>query len=250
MIISIITVSYNSAATIEDTLRSVAKQDYPTIEHIIVDGGSNDGTLKIIENQGAHVAKLISEPDDGIFDAMNKGLRLATGDIIGFLNSDDIFETNNIVSTIAQTLGELKYDCCYGDLVYVEQSNLNRVVRYWKSQSYRAGLFDRGWVPAHPTFYAKREVYEQLGNFDIQFRLAADFDILLRFFMVHKISSVYIPKVMVRMRLGGASNISYLNIYKQNIEIARSFKKNGFSNGIKPFVFKLFDRATQFLYRP
>ena len=250
MKISIITVCYNSAKTISDTLQSVREQTYPNIEHIVIDGGSKDNTLEVVAAAGPHVAKLVSEKDNGIFDAMNKGLALATGEIVGFLNSDDVFAHVDVVSEIAQAMVDRSIDACYGDLIYVAQDDMNKIVRYWKSREYKQGLFERGWVPAHPTFYARRKLYQSYGDFDLDLRLAADFDIMLRFFEAHRITSAYIPDVLVKMRLGGASNASYSNVLQQNREIAMAFRKYGFSVGLKPFIFKLMSRFLQFIRKP
>lgn len=250
MKISVITVCFNSATTIGQTLRSVREQTHRDIEHIVVDGGSKDNTLEVVATEGLHVAKLDSQPDSGIYDAMNKGLALATGEVVGFLNSDDVFAHAGVISKIALTMADSAVDACYGDLVYVAQNDLNRIVRYWKSGEYKRGLFDRGWVPAHPTFYARRELYEKYGGFDLDLRLAADFDILLRFFEVYRIRTSYISDVLVRMRLGGATNVSVGNVLRQNMEIARAFRKYGLNVGLKPFAFKLMSRLSQFAWKP
>lgn len=250
MKISIVTVCYNSASTIGATLQSVREQTHPDIEHIIVDGGSGDKTLDVVASAGPHVTKIISEHDHGIYDAMNKGLALATGDIVGFLNSDDILAHSNVITKIAEVMSDTALDGCYGDLVYVAQHDMNKVVRYWKSRDYSAGLFDRGWVPAHPTFYARRILYQRYGGFDLTFRLAADFDILLRFFEACGITSSYIPEVLVKMRLGGATNVSLGNVLRQNMEIARAFRKYGMRVGLKPFAFRMISRLSQFVRKP
>jgi len=250
MKISIITVCYNSARTIAHTLRSVREQTYGNVEHIVVDGGSTDETLKIVAAEGAHVAKLVSERDNGIYDAMNKGIRLATGGVIGFLNSDDVFAHADVVSRIAQAMANPLIDSCYGDLVYVSSEDMSKVIRYWKSREYRPGLFGKGWVPAHPTFYARRELYQEHGGFDLDMRLAADFDMLLRLFEAHRITSAYIPEVLVKMRLGGATNVSFGNVLRQNREIARAFRKYGLDVGIRPFAYKLMSRVAQFVRKP
>ncbi len=250
MKVSIITVCYNAAETIADTLRSVRQQTYHNIEHIVVDGGSVDNTLAVVAAEGSHVVKLVSERDRGIYDAMNKGLALATGEVVGFLNSDDLLAHGDVIKKIAQTMADPAINACYGDLVYVAQDDTNKVVRYWKSQTYRHGLFDRGWVPAHPTFYARRVIYQSYGNFDLGMQLAADFDILLRFFVGHRITSAYIPEVLVRMRLGGATNVSLRNVLRQNMEIAKAFRKYGLRVGLKPFVFRLMSRLSQFVRKP
>lgn len=250
MKISVITVCYNSAKTIGDTLRSVRAQSHGDIEHIIIDGGSSDNTLDIIAADGPHVAMLVSERDKGLYDAMNKGLALATGEVVGFLNSDDVFANADVLSEVALVMAEPSIDACYGDLVYVAPDDTGKVIRYWRSQRFVRGLFERGWVPAHPTFYARRELYQEFGRFDVSMRLAADFDMLLRLFVVRGITTTYIPHVLVRMRLGGASNESLAHVIRQNVEIARAFRKYGFRVGLKPFVFKLMLRISQFIRRP
>ena len=250
MKITIITVSYNAAKTIGDTLRSVREQSYQQIEHIVIDGGSTDQTLDIVAAEGTHVAKVVSEKDEGLYDAMNKGLALATGDVVGFLNSDDVFANADVLTAVAQAMVEPSTDACYGDLVYVAPDDTRKVIRYWRSREYERGLFERGWVPAHPTFYARRELYERFGGFDLRLGLAADFDVLLRLIGVHGITTTYIPHVLVRMRLGGASNESLPSVIRQNVDIARAFRKYGWKVGMKPFVFKMMLRISQFVRKP
>jgi glycosyltransferase involved in cell wall biosynthesis len=247
MKISIITVCLNSEKTILNTLRSVQNQNYKNIEYIIIDGGSKDRTLDILAAEKHCITKLISEADEGIYEAMNKGLSFATGDVVGFLNSDDFFTNSNIISLIANCLKNSSVDACYGDLIYISPGNTTKVVRYWKSQKYNPGLFDRGWMPPHPTFYARRSLYSTYGNFDLKFKIAADFDLLFRFFRVYKITSLYIPQTLVTMTLGGVSNRSFFNIYRQNVENIKIFHKYGFKVGLNFFIFKLFHRLKQFL---
>ncbi len=246
MKISIITVVYNSAATIEDTIMSVAAQTYQDVEHIVVDGASTDGTLSVIHRHMDKIKRFISEPDKGIYDAMNKGIRLATGDVIGFLNADDIYADNSVFEKAAEVFADSSVDACYADLVYVSYNNLNRVIRYWKSQKYRDGLFKRGWMPAHPTFFARKGVYDKYGGFDLDFKFQSDFDLTMRFLEVYKIKAVYIPEIFVKMRIGGATNRSLLNIIKGNIEAYQACKKNGLN--VSPFfvVRKILSRIPQF----
>lgn len=250
MKVSIVTVCYNSAQTIGATLRSVRQQTYPDIEHIVIDGGSSDATLKVVATEGHHVAKIISEPDKGIYDAMNKGLAISTGEVVGFLNSDDVLSHPAVIEKIMAVMSNATVDACHGDLVYVAQYDTDKMVRYWRSRAYRPGLFERGWVPAHPSFYARTTLYRQHGDFDLTFQLAADFEMLLRLLEIHQISSVYIPEVLVKMRLGGATNGKLRNVFKQNIEIAKAFRKYGLRGGLRPFAFKLMLRLTQFLHKP
>lgn len=247
--ISIVTVTRNSAATIEGTILSVARQSYPHAEHIIIDGASTDGTLDIINRHRNKFSKIVSEPDGGIYDAMNKGIRLATGDVVGFLNADDVYSDANVLGEIADTFEDATVGACYGDLVYMDES-LSRVVRYWKSRPYRDGLFEKGWMPAHPTFFVRRAAFERYGDFDPAFRLQSDFDLTMRFLSICKIKSVYLPKVLVKMRLGGATNKSAANVIKGNIEAYRICRKNGLR--VTPFfiVTKILSRVPQFFSKP
>ncbi len=249
--ISVITVCFNSAGTIRDTLESVAGQSYKDIEHIVIDGASTDGTLAILHEWHMHELRLVSQPDEGIYDAMNKGLALATGDVIGFLNADDIYAGPDILEDIASLFEKQNADVCYGDLVYVKQFDTARIARYWKSCDYKANLFRSGWIPPHPTFFARRPVYETHGNFDLRFRLAADFELMLRFMTRDDIKPVYLPKVLVRMRLGGATNRSFFNVVKQNVEIFRAGRKH--NSPISPLRFvstKAMNRMIQFTTLP
>lgn len=250
MKISIVTVVYNNAETIEETILSVASQSYRDIEHIVVDGVSTDGTMDVVRRHQEKIAKLVSEPDEGIFDAMNKGIQLATGEVIAFLNADDIYADNTVLEQVASAFSDPSVGACYADLVYVDPVNLNKVVRFWKSQDYRPGLFQRGWVPAHPTFFARKKVYDEYGGFDVAYRLAADFELMLRFLEKFKVKPVYIPGIFVKMRTGGASNNSIRNIIQQNMDIYRACKKNSVS--VSPFfVFtKFFSKLSQFYSRP
>lgn len=250
MKISVITVCFRSAATIEDTLRSVAAQTHPDIEHIVVDGGSTDGTMAIVERFRGRLASVVSEPDRGVWDAMNKGLALATGEIVGFLNADDIFAVPDALSSVAAALADSSVDACYADLVYVDAKDLNRVTRYWRSREYVGGLFRSGWMPAHPTFYARRAVYDRLGGFDCHFSLQADFELTMRFLEIHGIKSAYIPRILVKMRMGGMSNNSVRNILKGNVEAYRACWLHGLH--VSPFFFfrKILGRIPQFFARP
>lgn len=227
MSISIITITYNSEKTLKDTIDSVMSQTYKDIEYIVIDGNSNDNTVDIVKSYGSKISKFISEPDHGIYDAMNKGLKLASGDIIGILNSDDIFYDETIVSRIVKEFEEKNVDCIFGDLYYVDQYDTNKIVRRWISSSFIPDSFANGWHPAHPTFYVKREIYEKYGYFDLEFSVSADFELMLRFLEKHKISSSYIPQVLIKMRDGGESNRSIKNILLGNKNIRRAFDKNG-----------------------
>lgn len=251
MKISIITVCYNSEKTIEDTLRSVCEQKHENIEHIIVDGLSTDRTLAVVATFGAHVAKIVSENDKGIYDAMNKGIALSTGDIIGFINADDFYSSPDVLSAVARAFKSSGADCCYGDLCYVQQDDISKTVRYWRSTPFSSGLFRQGWVPPHPTFFVRREVFARLGGFDLRFKIAADFELMARYLEVAHITSCYIPEVLVKMRLGGISNRSLKNIFKQNTEIRRALSSIGMRSSLVGFLFnKLVIRTLQFVRRP
>jgi len=224
--ITVVTAVYNGAETIEDTLRSVALQTHPDIEHIVVDGASTDATLAIVERYRNGIARLISEPDRGVYDAMNKGLSVATGEIVGFLNADDVFATPTVLSRIAETLAPADIDASYANLDYVSQTDPTRIVRRWRSTSYRPGLFERGWMPAHPTFYAKRHVYDAFGGFDLSFKLQADFELTMRLMRVHDIRTTFVPEVWIKMRTGGMSNNSVRNVVRGNMEAYQACRKH------------------------
>ncbi|MFP5470305.1 MAG: glycosyltransferase family 2 protein [Bacteroidia bacterium] len=236
MKISIITVCYNSAKTIEDTIQSVLSQDYQNIEYIIVDGASKDDTLQIVKKYKDKISHIISELDKGIYDAMNKGIALATGDVIGILNSDDVLADSTILSSIANAFNDKTIDATYGNLVYVQTDNLNKITRTWKSKPYKEGDFLKGWMPPHPTFYAKKSCYGKLGTYNLQLTSAADYELMLRFIHKHKINIAYIPKTLVKMRVGGKSNITLKNRLKANQEDRQAWK----INELKPHFYTLF----------
>jgi glycosyltransferase involved in cell wall biosynthesis len=236
MKVSIITVSFNSATTITDTIKSVLNQDYKDIEYIIIDGNSSDSTLAVIEAFKTRIAKIISEPDEGIYDAMNKGLALATGDIIGILNSDDVYADNTVVSDVVMAMQRANSDACYADLCYVAKEDLTKIVRYWQSGPYLKESFLNGWMPPHPTFFLKRECYNSFGGFNTNFRTSADYEIMLRMLYKNGVSCTYLPRVIIQMRVGGQSNVSLKNRLQANSEDRRAW----FVNGLKPGVFTLF----------
>jgi glycosyltransferase involved in cell wall biosynthesis len=248
---SIITVVFNNETTIADTVRSVAMQTYPNIEYLVIDGKSTDGTLERLRDSDDTVTLLISEPDKGIYDAMNKGIALASGEFIGFINADDFYPSATVLATVAAAFEKSGADCCYGDLCYVSQVDPTRTVRYWRSADFVPGAFEKSWSPPHPTFFVRRSVYQRLGGFDLSFKIAADFELMARYLEAARITSCYIPEVLVKMRLGGTSNRSLSNIFKQNAEIRRAFSKNGLRSSLVSFVLnKLVTRAIQFVRRP
>ena len=230
MKISIITATYNSQDTILDAIQSVASQSYDNIEHIIIDGKSTDNTLSIIKKNSDKFSKIISESDEGIYDALNKGIKNATGDIIAFLHADDIYADNTIIENAVKLFSEKEADSIFGDLQYVSKEDTNKIIRYWKSGEFTISKLKKGWMPPHPTFFVKKEVYDKFGMFDTSFRIAADYDIILRFLGKHKISTAYLPEVMIKMRVGGESNKSIKNIIKKMKEDVKALKKNKLGN--------------------
>lgn len=248
MKVSVITVSFNSGKFIDDSLESVRFQKYNNIEHIVIDGGSTDETLNILKSKYSQSITLISEPDKGIYDAMNKGIDASTGEIIAFLNSDDFYINNEVISKVVKEFkNDSMLDACYADLIYVDTFNTLKNIRYIKSRTFKSGLFSKGWCPPHPTFFVRRSVYESFGKFDLSFHLASDFDLMMRFLEIKKIKSHYIPDVLVKMRVGGVTNKNLKNIWKQNIEILNSFYKNGLSvNKMNFFLNKIISRVLQF----
>lgn len=247
MKVSIITVVLNNAEYIEACIQSVINQDYENIEYIVIDGGSTDGTIEIIKKYEDKINVWISEPDDGIYDAMNKGIKLASGDIIGFLNADDVYFADNVLKNVASAMHDPGMDACYSDLIYVDREDLNKIVRYWRSCQFEPGLFKKGWVPAHPTFFARKSIYDRYDCFDLYYKLAADYELMARFLEHHRIRAIYIPEIFVKMRIGGASNKSLLNIIRQNREIFHACKKNNITISLLSFLISKFaSRLGQF----
>lgn len=246
--ISVITAVYNCKRTIAQAIDSVLSQSHPVVEYIVIDGASTDGTLAVLEPYRSQLDVLISERDDGIYDALNKGIKCATGDVIGFLHADDVFEDNNVLSKVAATFHDPAVDAVYGDLVYVRHSDINQVIRYWKSGNYDSATLSRGWMPPHPTFYVRRSVYERLGGFDTRYRIAADYDTVLRFLAVGKIRAIYIPEIFVRMRAGGISNRSLKTIYRKSREDIDVLRRNKVG-GVITLLFKNFRKISQFWSR-
>lgn len=235
MKVSIITVTWNSESTLKDTLDSVLFQTYDDIEHIIVDGKSIDSTMSIVKSYESRYKgnlKYISEPDHGIYDAMNKGISMATGDIVGILNSDDFYTSNDVVECVVKSMQNINIDAVYADVHYVHDSNLNKCIRYYSSQLFSRRLMRFGLMPAHPSFYCRRIIYEKCGLFDLSYKVAADFENLLRLLYIHRIRTLYIHKDFVTMRTGGASSSglhSHMQIMKDHL---RALKKNGIYSNI------------------
>ncbi len=243
--VSIITAAYNSAQTIGDTIESVLKQTYQNIEHIIVDGASTDNTVEIVKNYGNKIAKIISEPDRGIYDAMNKGIQAATGDIIGILNSDDFFTSNDIVAEIVKTFEENNIDALYGDVHFVNPNDLKKCVRYYSSSIFRPTLFRYGFMPAHPSFYMTKSCYEKYGLYSTNYKIAADFDLLIRYLYKYRVSYKYVKKDFVTMRTGGASSQNINSRIVLNKEIITACKKYGIYTNMfllsLKYIYKIFE---------
>lgn len=246
MKVSIITVCYNSENTIEDTLLSVINQDYPNIEYIVVEGASTDNTLSIIKKYSAEITKIISEKDQGIYDALNKGIDQANGDVIGILHSDDVYANSNIISKVVKEFQSKKSDAVYGDLQYIGNKNPGKIFRTWVAKEYKEGMFIKGWMPPHPTFFVKKAFYDKYGKFNTSLKTAADYELMLRFIHKFKISLSYISEVLVRMRIGGKSNAGLLNRIKANIEDRKAWKINGLKPGFFTLYLKPLSKIKQF----
>lgn len=246
MKVSIITVSYNSAATIQATIDSVSAQSYNPMEHIVIDGDSTDGTKECIRDNREKIDVWVSEPDSGIYDAMNKGIKAASGDIIGILNSDDLYRDNHVIEKVVNTFKKMGTDAVYGDLQYVDVSN-TKVLRHWEAGPFKKEKFKNGWMPPHPAFFVRREVYKEYGMFDLEFPLAADYELMLRLLYKHEVPVSYLPEVLVRMRIGGASNESLKNKFKNFEENYRAWKKNGLKASIRTQVLKRLLKLKQYL---
>lgn len=243
-----VTAVHNRQKTVGQAIESVLSQSYPAVESIVIDGASTDGTLAVLEAYRPRLGMLISERDQGIYDALNKGIKHATGDVVGFLHADDIFENSEVLAKVAAAFQDPTIDAVYGDLVYVKHDDISQVIRYWKSGHYDDAALLRGWMPPHPTFYVRRSVYERLGGFDTRYRIAADYDTVLRFLAVGKIRAAYIPEVMVRMRAGGISNHSLRSIMRKSREDIEVLRRNQVG-GVVTLVRKNFSKLSQFWRR-
>ncbi len=247
--VSIITVCYNSERSILNTVKSVDEQTWKNIEHIIIDGGSTDKTLEIIEFHSKRISRLVSEKDNGIYHAMNKGLDLSNGDIIGFLNSDDFFSNENVIEEYAEAFQQDQaLGACYGDISYIAKNVDDgiKILRKWETGEYKIGSFSKGWIPPHPSFYTKKTMFEKFGNFNEDLRYAADFDLIFRF-ICKGIKTKYFADNKVYMRVGGVTNKSWSNIYRGNKEIISVLKKNNINVGLNFFISKFIKRLKQYL---
>lgn len=250
---SIITACYNPGSSIMTAIESVLSQDYPDIEYIIIDGASTDGTVELIKSYGDKISRFISEPDKGFYDALNKGINLANGDVIGFVNADDLLARVNIISDIARGFDRTGMDGLYGDLEYVAKDDIARVIRYWRSGNFKYSSLRVGWMPPHPTLYLKRSVYQgaRLGDgdyFDTSFKIAADYDFMMRILGKLKVDVTYLPQVLVKMRIGGKSNKSISNIIRKSREDLVAMRRNGVGSFVT-LIFKNLRKLPQFIMR-
>lgn len=247
--ISIVTATWNCAKTLPDCLASVARQSYANREHVIVDGASTDGTVEVINQHIDQISTFTSERDNGIYDALNKGIQLTTGDVVGFLHADDLYASDIALAKIAQAFEDPNVCAVYGDLEYVSQQDTAKIIRHWRSRPFNSKDLGWGWMPAHPTLYVRREWYSRIGGFDISYRIAADYLSILQLFTQPDFQAVYIPEVLVTMRLGGVSNRSVKSIIKKSKEDWYALRSCGFStpSALKAITWKNLSKLTQFL---
>jgi glycosyltransferase involved in cell wall biosynthesis len=243
--VSLITVTYNAQKTLGRCIQSVAAQKYAHIEHIIIDGASTDDTLQIINQYKSSIDFFVSEPDAGIYDAMNKGIRHATGDVIGILNADDYLAADNVIDALVNAFEKENAEVVYGNLNYLN-SDGNRI-RIWDAGNYKHGMFNWGWMPPHPTFYCRRGAFKSFGLYDLDFGTAADYELMLRFLHVHKVSAFYLNKVMVNMAAGGVSNKSFINRVKAWKYDFKAMVKNGVISPYLCLIFKPLRKIFQFI---
>lgn len=232
-----------------DCLASVAAQSYPHREHVVIDGASTDGTVELLESLRSQLGVLISEPDKGIYDALNKGIARSTGDVVGFLHADDLYAHPNVLGDVARAFDDPTVCAVYGDLEYVKQQDTSRVVRHWKSAPFSARRMARGWMPPHPTLYVRREWYERIGGFDTRYSIAADYFSILQLFSHPDFKTVYLPQVLIKMRLGGASNRSLANMARKSREDFDALSRSGFgaAGSLAALTMKSLSKIGQFL---
>ena len=242
--VSIITVCYNAETTIERCILSVTSQQYANVQYIIIDGGSTDNTLNIIDKYKGDIDVVISEPDKGIYDAMNKGITLAKGDVIGMLNADDVFSDEHALSDIANTFANNKADILYADLNYLQPNGA--ILRKWVSGVYAPGSFNKGWMPPHPTFYCKKSLYEGFGNYSLEYGTAADYELMLRFMHKQKVNVFYLNRLLINMNVGGVSNNSYPRLAKVLFLDLKAMYKNGVRYPIIAVLLKRLSKIKQF----
>lgn len=239
MKITILSVCFNSAATIRDTIDSVLNQDYPEIEYIIVDGGSTDGTMQIVSEYQNRITQIVNEPDQGIYDAMNKGINLATGDIIGILNSDDFYSSLDVISTIVSTFRQSNSDIVFGDLIYIAPSNTSRVLRAYNASSFRPWMLRFGWMPPHPATFIKRSIYKKFGQYSMGYKTAADYEFFVRLLLINKIKYFHLKKIIVHMRMGGVTSSGWRSYWTTSCEMVRALNENGIFSSVIIILMRL-----------
>ena len=247
--ISVITAVLNRVKTLGDSLRSVHEQSWSDVEHIVVDGGSTDGTLDVIDRHKSGIAKLSSSADKGPYHALNKGISYASGDVVGFMHADDMFASTSALERVAHAFEDPAVGAVYGDLVYVRKEDSSQVIRYWRAGQYQRDQLTLGWMPPHPTFYVRRELYQRYGDFNTRYKIAADYDHMLRLLWRGRVQAAYIPEVLVRMRMGGISNGSVFNILNKSREDYSAMRENGIG-GLQTLLLKNVSKLPQFMVRP
>ena len=249
MKISIITVAYNAESTIAQAIASVAGQDYADVEYIVIDGQSDDGTAGIVRSHGDKINRFISEPDKGIYDAMNKGIDMANGEVVGMLNADDFYAGPSVLSKVMKTFENPEVDAVFGDIVFLSSENPEKTVRNYSSKHWHPGKFAWGFMPAHPSFFVRRKFYEQFGKFKTDYRIAADYELLIRFLYVHKLRYRYLSECFVKMRTGGASTRNMKSNIILNREIIRGCRENGIRTNVAMVYSKYFRKIFELVPR-
>lgn len=247
--ITIITPTFNSSKTILTNLKSVKNQKYKNFEHLIIDKNSNDGTKYLVKKENNKKTRIISEKDNGIYDAINKGIKLAKGEIISILHSDDVYYNDQTLLKVVKAFEGNKVDIVYGNLLYVNKSNLDKIIRFWKSNNYSRGKFSKGWSPPHPAFFVTRKMYEKFGFYNTTIGNPADIELMYRFLEKKKIKNIYIDEIFIKMRYGGKSNNSMIEVLRQNIKILHFLNINNPFKFFKYVYFKFLDRLFQFIRR-
>ncbi|NOZ47934.1 MAG: glycosyltransferase [Chlorobi bacterium] len=244
MLFSLITAVYNNEQFIENCIKSVLEQTFTNYEYIIIDGKSTDNSISIIQKYNSKITRIISEPDSGMYDALNKGVKLAAGDIIGFIHSDDFYTDNMVLEKVNEAFETKNIDAVYGDLQYVSKTNTDNVIRNWQSKNFQPGMLQKGWMPPHPTLFVRKKFHEQLKGFNLKYNIAADYDWMLRFFSLPDIHTYYLNKTLIKMRWGGKSNKSVLNIIKKMYEDYLTLKRNKIG-GLYTLYLKNFQKLNQ-----
>ena len=247
---SVVTVVYNNADTIGDTIRAVLDQTHPNIEYVIIDGGSDDGTQEIVEGFGDKIDYFVSEPDEGIYDAMNKGIRAATGDVVHILNSDDFYADSTVVERMMNVFEQRDVDCVHGDVAYVDWDDTDRVIRYWRAGDFTPRKFRWGWMPPHQSFFVRRELYEKYGVFDQDLDISADYELILRFLYHHDVKSAYVPALVTKARVGGHSNESLMQRLKGHLQCHRAWLMNGKLPNPVTLAMKPLSKLPQYFAKP